>query len=152
MKLDLRYIAGFMDADGCIAIARFSKPGSIHVRYQPRVTATNCDRRIPDAIQKQFGGSVHQTRVATGKHRCTYNWIAVSKTATDFIEAVYPFLVVKKEQAKLVLKLQKNIEKHKHTLGGGNGMHTKHWLHPRRDAIMAERQALRDEVARLKRV
>lgn len=152
MKLDLRYIAGFLDADGCVAIARYQKPGSIHTRYQPRVTATNCDRRIPDALQKMFGGSVHKTKVTTAKHRATYNWIAVSKTATDFIEAIYPFLVVKKKQAELALKLQKNIEKHKHKLGGGNGMHTKYWLHPQRDAIMAERQSLWSEVARLKKV
>jgi hypothetical protein len=152
MKPDLSYFAGFFDADGSVSIARFAKPGSIHVRYQPRVTATNCDRSVPDAFCKAFGGSVHKTKEANERHRATYNWIAVSMTAAIFLEAIYPYLIVKKKQAKLVLALQKNIDKHKHVLGGGKGMHTKVWLHPKRDAIMAERQRLRDEVARLKRV
>lgn len=52
-----------------------------------------------------FGGSVYKREHKNKKHKTTYIWSLGTLQARPAIEAMMPYFIVKKEQAKISLKL-----------------------------------------------
>ncbi len=145
MKITKQYAAGMLDADGSVAISRqVPKKDSIHVRYQARVTVTNNCPRVAEAFKETFGGGVYcqDFRKKNPNHRPVYSWIAIGHTATRFLQSVLPYLLVKSNQAELVVELQASVDKHKHRLGGGRGRGGGNRKSTNRDAVMSYRETL----------
>ena len=154
MKITDQYAAGMLDADGSVAISRQQpKKDSIHIRYQARVTVTNESPVVAEAFKENFGANVYTQdfRKKNPNHRPVYSWIAIGKTAIAFLDRVRPYLLVKGEQADLVVKLQANIDEHKHWLGGGRGSGGGHWKSTNRDDVMAYREELFQKCRDLKK-
>ena len=139
MKITKQYAAGMVEADGSVSITR-QQPNkdSIHIRYQARVTVSNNCRLVAESLKETFdvGGIYQGTRKKNPNHRDIYSWIVVGPPAIKFLKLILPHMLVKHEQAKLVLALQANIDKHRHDLGGG------HWLSPKRTQVMEYRETL----------
>ncbi len=55
-KITPQYLAGFMDGEGSIMIARSSARNSNRVHYRARVDVANTDRRVLEEVRDQFGG------------------------------------------------------------------------------------------------
>jgi hypothetical protein len=53
--MDLRWLAGFFDGEGCVILAS-SNGGRL---YYPRLTLAQKDRSILQAVQSKFGGHLH---------------------------------------------------------------------------------------------
>ncbi len=106
---ELAYIAGFVDGEGCISIFRQTVPRvSRTVGYRPSVSISNTDKSVLEYIQRLFGGRIYQR---AGKHlkshwKPQYTWNLVATDSVPFLEAILPFLQVKQEQAKLLIKFQ----------------------------------------------
>ena len=83
--LTIEYVAGFFDGEGCV-----SYNGRNYLSVQ---IAGNCYEVI-NLIQEQFGGSIHTRPNGT-------NVLQIStRQAESFLNAILPFLIVKKEVAK----------------------------------------------------
>ena len=149
MKITAQYAAGMVDADGCVSITRQKpKKDSIHIRYQARVTVSNNCPLVADSLKETFAvGRIYfgSRRKNNPKHRDIYSWIVVGPPAIRFLELILPYMLVKQEQAELLLALQANINKHRHDLGGG------HWLAPERGSVMDYREKLFRKCRDLKR-
>jgi len=111
MTLSLEYIAGFADADGSIGISK-NKYGTSKKTKRPtywaRITMYSQNLGVLQAINDTFGntGRLYDARLpegAIGPGCYRVEWIAIK--AVDVIRQIEPYMIVKKEQAKLAIQL-----------------------------------------------
>lgn len=95
MPLSPQYLAGIVDADGCIQFAH-NRSG-----IYARVLITNTYLPLLQAIQQEYGGDIQRMRKTQGWKQ-GYNWRISWTKAVDFLEELSPYLIVKTEQANLV--------------------------------------------------
>ena len=95
-ELPLPYIAGFVDADGCISLtASGSQSHSVSQKYIA----------ICEAFQQQYGGGV-----TSNWEKPVHQWYTHVAFAGKFLADIAPFLVEKIEQARLILDMQPGDE------------------------------------------
>lgn len=101
----LAYLAGIIDGDGFISITR-SKPKPKCKEYFGAQVGISGTRREPhDLAASLWGGSVNSYKPKNPAHRIQYQWCRVGESAAVVIEAVYPYLLIKKPHAELALEL-----------------------------------------------
>lgn len=101
--LDWAYLAGFFDGEGCI---------SLHSRYRTdgwrvRLTISQSDYRLRE-LHAKFGVGLLRRIEPTGRFRSrpSYQWIInPAKDVAWILEGILPFLVFKKAQAELAVRL-----------------------------------------------
>ena len=108
-KLDLAYIAGLFDGEGCIRITR-SKSKTYRTRIAHRIECqlSMANAFLPKLFQFHFGGNYGGKKVKEGNQSQWY-WMVTSFTAAEFLKAILPYLKIKREEAKLALDFQKRI-------------------------------------------
>ena len=106
--LDIRYVAGFFDGEGSVSITR-RKP-RIGASGQPtspkyilEAIIWNTNRRVLELIQQDFGGVLKRRRPRGNQRKESWGLVWSHGRAYSFLERVFPYLVVKREQAKLGL-------------------------------------------------
>lgn len=106
----LSYFAGLFDGEGTIGVSILAgKRKDIKRTYFVRISINMCDAIVLRDLHHYYGGTFMHIKRTNPKHRDLYAWILTSKKAYIFLKDVYPFLMVKKEQASLALELQENI-------------------------------------------
>jgi hypothetical protein len=109
--MELAYIAGLFDAEGCVRIARrhrYGGPGDARKRcemYYLEVRVTNLDPRLVYPLKERFGGCVNVQPVPAGQ-RPTFVWVASTQKALGFLLAVRPWLISKAEQVDIAVAFQ----------------------------------------------
>ena len=108
-SLKLAYLAGIIDGEGSICITKFldKRKKSVRWQYIGCVAIGNTDKRLIEWVIKSFSPN----KTLTGyKYRNTgksYHWELRDNKAMELLKAVYPFLKLKKEQAKIMIDFQK---------------------------------------------
>lgn len=97
---DLRvaYIAGLIDADGCLSINKVDEG-----RYAPSLSFVNTHLPLVKLIQSEYGGYIQQKKKFNGNHADVYELNI--RDAPQLIEAttdLIPFLIYKEQKARLV--------------------------------------------------
>lgn len=96
------YLAGIIDGEGTVRV-----DVSNYVYRYPRIAVVNTHKPLLDAIQREFGGSVKthdKNRVALHPNWSdAWAWTTAGKNAVVILNAVLPFLIVKREAAEAVL-------------------------------------------------
>lgn len=105
-EADKAYLAGFVDGEG--SIGYYFHAGKN--RYEATLSITNTDPRIMDWIKVRidYGNFVNYTKQdASGRRKhVAHVWRINNKPRVkDFLEAITPYLVIKREQAELLLNL-----------------------------------------------
>ena len=108
----LAYIAGFIDADGCICLSshkRKSRNGEQRIIYLPSISASQTCSLTADYLQEnllKMGFAVYRQAQLVNKA----NWtdrilleINGMKRCKPVLEALIPYLVTKKREAELLL-------------------------------------------------
>lgn len=91
IKPSIEYIAGIFDGDGCI---------DTHGKSSQHHCVVQKYKALPDLLKRTFGGSVYL-------RKCNNTWCwEIYQFADDFLKAVQPYLIGKKEQADLVLNMK----------------------------------------------
>lgn len=103
---ELAYLAGIIDGEGCISFQ--VRKG----RYvTPTIQITNTDRRLTDWLLDHVdGGSVYRRPGYKQNHKPTYLWRCAGRIARDVLGDVRPFLLIKAEQADVVMSLERVTE------------------------------------------
>ena len=119
----LAYFAGVMDGEGCIAIRRTkARPKvGLSTRYSVSVTVGNTNRELIARLACAFDAGSVTYRYPTRRKRGCYLWALSSHPARVVLEALMPYLVVKRAQAKLVLEFIDGFESHKGARPGAFG-------------------------------
>lgn len=103
------YLAGLIDGEGCFSAWKYWNANrddcTPYWQYSCRVSITNTSLTLMHKLVQNFGGSFLCKREATEKHKASYEWRPKGKNNTkSLILGVLPHLLVKMEQAKLLLE------------------------------------------------
>lgn len=113
-EIDLAYIAGLVDGEGCIRIKKSTY--GIRIRkdcqnptYSEMIQIRMVNEPAIKFIQSRFGGNYYLEKRPYG-NKPLYCYQITCKLASNMIKQLLPYLKVKKEVAKIVLKLRKSKE------------------------------------------
>lgn len=102
---ELAYFAGIVDGEGCFYIGNYGKKSF----FQTYILVSSTDRILCDWLFTTFGGAV---RESTPKQRAVnskcpvYTWACTGDRLTHLCECCLPYLVIKTEQARIMLEMR----------------------------------------------
>lgn len=96
---DLAWASGIMDGEACIGA--YGSKG----RIQVRIEVDNIDPRMCVRLKDIFGGSVRIQSKAMPPKKRRYRWAVQDQVAGSVLRKVYPYLVIKQEQADVALAI-----------------------------------------------
>lgn len=105
MEITTQYIAGFFDGEGSIGIYKNSNNG-FGLRTQLTQNKTYTIMPLIEYLKSKFGGNVSMQKTLSDNYK--YNWQLNSDSAVIFLEEIFPFLILKKQQASLGILWQKS--------------------------------------------
>lgn len=102
---ELAYLAGFFDGEGCITVVRRERGKMTLAVRTSQVNPAPLYRFV-----KAFGGKVEPIKgsLQPGR-RQAYQWGRYSQNASDVLEALLPYLQVKRAEAEMGIALHWNI-------------------------------------------
>lgn len=137
------YGAGLFDGEGYVDIYKATQSkASKSPSFLLRVIITQKDGMIMNWLQGNFGGYV---RKEPRNENYIYRWSITSKSAFRFLNLIYPFLQIKKEQVKIALQFEGLKGKYLDTLKGHQG------FRKLSSEETQERTELRDKLKKLKK-
>lgn len=96
---DAAYAAGLVDGEGCLMLAKDLQP----ILF---VGMTIKAKAVLDQMAHRWGGMVGHRRKATVKWEASCMWrLSAAETLEPFLVAIQPFLRLKTEQARLLLRV-----------------------------------------------
>ena len=109
-ELSPQYLAGLIDGEGCLMITRLKKVPeykSGRFRYAPVLTITNTHLPLLQSIQMAWGGRIREGIKGSGVYTIYFNSSQMRKLVPFF----YPYLVIKKDQAELLMDYLDSLKK-----------------------------------------
>ena len=137
-KVELAYLAGLFDGEGCIMIVRRS-PFSIghkSVYHYLSLSLTMANQQMPELFQYYFGGSAKPVKKQTVGRQPLWRWDITHNGALGVLRALLPYLRLKLDEAELGIKFQLKHKKTTHSL---------------KEEQLAEREKMRALMKSLKR-
>jgi len=104
--VDLAYIAGIIDGEGCIAIDRFTNKELPDYCYRLKLRVTNTNRWLIEQLRFSFGGNIKIIKPRNDKAKEAWEWYLAGESAVSCLKFVLPYLHIKKPQAELGIKFQ----------------------------------------------
>jgi hypothetical protein len=135
-------MAGFLDGEGTFSIKGYKDEynGTAIRRFGLYINVCNTHPGVLLHLKKTFGfghfGMIKETK-GKGRWKQAYHWVVSCRNAAEVLLAVYPYLIVKKPQAEVMLKFLKTI----------NSKNTKSIS----EELLAHRVSLKKEINELNR-
>jgi len=129
------YLAGFIDAEGCLMIARSESRRHRGLQYRARVCVSNTDRVILEDLQRAFGGILVNQPAAKIGWKHAYQLVWSDRMVEQLLLSALPYLQVKRRQAVVLLQF---IKYKKRTRQGRNA----NGFAPLPRRVVATREAL----------
>ena len=114
--VDLAYTAGIIDGEGTIGITEIgTRDGSKNTRrrrspqHRIYIAVAMTDAAIPLLLSEMFGGTIHTYEYNPGRHRPQTRWYLTGPRAVLCMEALIPYLRLKKAQAEIAVRFQKQF-------------------------------------------
>jgi len=111
----LAYLAGILDGEGCFVIGCYAfskKTGVPHFHTTIQVTST--DRILIEWLVDNFGGKLFTytaKQMASNCKRVPFRWTIFSDRVKHLCECTLPYLVIKKEQAQIMIDMRNTFER-----------------------------------------
>jgi len=105
----LAYFGGIIDSEGTVGFILNKRRSQEKVA--PRLKVGNTDYKLITWLTSEIGGRVYKNK--NGRRKPCYEWfVSGVQNIRPLLEAILPYLVIKRDKAKEVLKFcQKEIEK-----------------------------------------
>lgn len=110
----LAYLAGIIDGEGSIYIGNFSankKTGAKY--YQTNIEVTNTDENLIDWLVTHIGGRKYtysKNQTPKNSRKQVFRWIVNGDLVTQLCSLLFPYIVIKKQQCEIMLKMRKTFE------------------------------------------
>jgi len=103
-RISAEYLAGFVDAEGSLMIAKFgaSSPGKWY--YRARASLDNVDGQVLREIQRTYGGILFKPRRRKSGWRVVYKLVWTGDRTKRLLDPIFPHLRVKRKQGELLLR------------------------------------------------
>jgi|SRR5262252_9204436 len=127
MVRSLEYWAGFFDGEGSVWLAVGQRPGCARPQVSLKVGVSNTHRGIIEDCARDFpppAGRAVASFLGGAKDRISrrqqYKWELSGLSAYRFLQALYPLLVIKREQAQVAMEFyEKPWRTQRDSRGGG---------------------------------
>jgi len=97
------YLAGLIDGDGCVDAYVAQSDGSTW--YRVYLAVNSVEHKVIKRLEELFGGKGHKRERPHYKHGFIWEWkLIVKQDVNDLIEQMIPYLVLKREQARLAVQ------------------------------------------------
>lgn len=104
-KISPEYLAGYVDADGCILIRKSLPRGTNKTPcYDLALEVGSSYLPVLKDIQTTYGGNIYKNGTPKFPHRQMYRWRLRADKAQPVLEAIYPLLRQKRAQAWVALE------------------------------------------------
>jgi len=105
-EIFLSYVTGFLDGEGCINIKRKHKKGDFS-GYGLRTVICNTNLKVLEYIKSKLGGCLIETNKKQLKtsSKKLYKLTFADSKAKELLEKIFPFLIVKRDQAEWAIKV-----------------------------------------------
>ncbi len=113
--VDLAYMAGIVDGEGCIAIDRFTNKNLPSYCYRLKLRVTNTNHWLIEQLRFNFGGNIKVIK-AKGNAKEAYEWYLAGESASICLKLLLPYLCIKRAQAELGIKFQSHKQGKGHHL------------------------------------
>ena len=111
-KTQASYLAGIIEGEGTITIVKSAR---LIGDLTPSLSVANTNKDLIDWLLNNVGGRVMSSQPKNKNYKLKYNWITSSVLDVSvIIKMVYPYLIIKKSNAKKVLafcKWRLNVSK-----------------------------------------
>ncbi|MDO8534616.1 MAG: LAGLIDADG family homing endonuclease [Xanthobacteraceae bacterium] len=97
----MAYLAGMLDAEGCVGIAKDRYKKTPHHKLQ--VSVSNTDLSLLEGLKSEFGGFICSVKRYKKHHRLGYQWYITSGPAGGLLAAVKPYTVAKVDQIDVAI-------------------------------------------------
>ena len=119
-EIDLAYVAGIIDGEGCIGLYSnthkyLNKHREIRPRYCLTVTVCNTNEELIKWFHSLFGGHLHYRKSKEEKWKPQWECKLSANKALDFLKLIYPYLRLKKPQAEIAFRFQERQQGHRLT-------------------------------------
>ena len=110
MEISVPYLAGFIDGEGCMMVARlkYATECKRGIRYAPVMNIANTHLPILQLIQLKFGGKIREMGLKENPGNYLLHFSV--KEMKNIIPQILPYLIVKRDQAELFLEFLKSRE------------------------------------------
>jgi len=102
-RISLKYIAGFIDAEGSIGIWKRKRNGGRTIDWTPYISVVNTDKDIMMKISEILGGIIREKKHNRLGNKTIYSIAWTHKKARVVASKLYPYLEIKKGRAKIVM-------------------------------------------------
>lgn len=118
MTVHVAYLAGIIDGEGSVMLIRTgqSQLAGMYTSWTPKVQIANTDLRLLTALQSAFGGVIKATTKGGPNWKPGYRLEWYGPSARDICLLVFEHLIVKREQATIVMQALSRRERE-----GGKG-------------------------------
>lgn len=100
---ELAYLAGVIDGEGSFVISRSHHPDCKGPVFVPFMAVSNTSYKLISWVRGRIGGSL-VTRKKDQRWRTCYQIQVYPKKLVELLPKIIPFLVVKQDQAKTMLR------------------------------------------------
>ncbi len=107
------YLAAAIDGEGHISIGRPKEKKTVNAdwEYVCNIGISNTNKNYLNYIKNITNmGIIFNNSIATIKHKGRYEWKLQIKETVLFLTSILPYLIIKKEQALLMLKFRETYE------------------------------------------
>ncbi|MFQ6012280.1 MAG: hypothetical protein ACE5LS_01360 [Thermoplasmata archaeon] len=108
-RISPEYLAGFIDAEGCLAISRTHARKYGTIQYRPRVTLSNTHGQTLSQIQRDYGGLVYRYPRAKVGWKDSYTLVWTEGLIPIVLSLVSPHLRIKGRQAAILRDFNRHI-------------------------------------------
>jgi len=111
--IDLAYMAGIVDGEGCFYIGLIPKKqgdGYVTEHYRGLLKIDNTEHILIDWLNETFSGTNSAATRCTSTKRFTrevFSWIATGDRLLDLCEQILPYLTIKRKQCEIMIKFRK---------------------------------------------
>ena len=108
---ELAYFAGIIDGEGCLSLTVGKRRANgLSLTRATQLYVGNTDPRVIQWIQSRFGGSVAlRPSPHPERHKPLWRWLCSGANIEPVLRAVLPYLIIKREQATLILAYRKTM-------------------------------------------
>lgn len=116
-ETELAYLAGIIDGEGCFFIGLFrTKATHDLLNYHTYIKICNTDENLMKWLKEIAKTTNNQqerkTRISK-KERTVFNSQITGQRLDDLLPKIYPFLIVKKRQCEIMMKMRSTFTPHR---------------------------------------
>jgi hypothetical protein len=103
-------LAGFIEAEGCLMIARTTDRTYHRTRYVPRICVSNTKKSVIEDLQREFGGILADKPPQRAGWKRGYLLIWTVGMIERVLDAVGPYLISKRGQAMVMTEFIRHVK------------------------------------------